>query len=78
MALALAEKYSALSLRDCLRPHERAEERGALGDPHVDLPLASKAGERNFAVPPGIEVSIRWNQLTARRLYEFDTVIPMG
>ena len=56
MALALAEKYSALSLRDCLRPQEKVERCALIGDPLVDLPLLGRAGERSFAVPPGIEV----------------------
>ena len=57
MTLALAERYSGLSFRDCLRPQEKVQEDGL--DPLVDLPLLS-SNERSFAVPPGIEVGLIW------------------
>jgi len=55
MALALAEKYSSLSLHDCLSAEEKPHRSGLLGNPLVDLPL-SAGKPRSFAVPPGVEV----------------------
>jgi len=40
MALALAEKYSSLSLHDCLSAEEKPHRSGLLGNPLVDLPLS--------------------------------------
>ena len=53
MALALAERYSALSVQECLRPQGKAMKSGLLGNPLVDMPLF---GGDSFTVPPGIEV----------------------
>lgn len=56
MALALAETYSAMSLRDCLGRREGDKLEAAAGEPLTDLPLMASR-PRSFAVPPGIEVS---------------------
>ena len=62
MALALVEKYSRLSVKDCLRPQEKAEKERLAGNLLVDLPLFDSSVRRSFAVPPGIEVGIIWIQ----------------
>lgn len=51
MALALASKYSNISLRNCLEDPLGLHERSSLGEPVVDQAF----GLGNFAVPPGLE-----------------------
>ncbi len=58
MALALAERYSTVSVKECLRPQEKATAAKLVGDPLVDFPLFDSNSQRTFAVPPGIEVGI--------------------
>lgn len=55
MTSTLAEKYSSLSLRDCLRSEEKPHRSGLLGNPLIDLPLLANE-QGSFAVPPGVEV----------------------
>ena len=52
MALALASKYSNISLRGCLEDPLGLQESSPFGDPIVDQAF----GLGNFAVPPGLEV----------------------
>ena len=66
MTLALAERYSSLSFRDCLRPEEKARNDGL--DPLVDLPLLS-SNDRSFAVPPGIEVGLIWGAHSTNQIF---------
>lgn len=54
MALALADRYSSLSVQSCLRPKESGQAIAVHGDPMVDVPLLSN-NQRSFPVPPGIE-----------------------
>lgn len=62
MALALADRYSSLSFKDCLSSiSKRGEE--AREDPLVDLPLTDNH-QRTFAVPPGIEVRFQIEHTT--------------
>lgn len=58
LRMALVERYSSLSFKDCLSSHSKREQGGrdALADPFVDAPV-TVGREREFAVPPGIEVS---------------------
>lgn len=63
MALALAERYSDISVKECLQPQAKVRMGGLMGDPLVDLPLFGTSRERTFAVPPGIEVGTIWSTL---------------
>ena len=55
MSLCLAERYSSMSVEDCLGLGER----GHLSeDPLVDLPVLTGKGA-SFALPPGIQVLTR-------------------
>jgi len=55
MTSTLAEKYSSLSLCDCLKLEEKPHRSGLLGSPLIDLPLLDNE-QGSFAVPPGVEV----------------------
>ena len=59
MALALADRYSSLSVQSCLRPKESGQAIAVHGDPMVDVPLLSN-NQRSFPVPPGIEVAMSY------------------
>ncbi len=61
MALALAKRYSDVSVKECLRPQEKVKMAGLVGNPLVDLPLFGGSGQRTFAVPPGMEVGTIWS-----------------
>ena len=55
MALSLAERYSSMSVASCLQQKTRGPMHE---EPLVDLPLMADKPQ-SFAVPPGIEVSVR-------------------
>ena len=62
--MALVEKYSSLSFKDCLSAYKSDSERKhLLGDPLADLPL-SDCHQRTFAVPPGIEACFQIKRIT--------------
>lgn len=55
MAQALAERYSSLSLKDCLQWRDERRSEAIAGEPLTDLPLMADQ-PRSFVVPPGVEV----------------------
>lgn len=58
MALSLVNRYSSLSVGDCLSSYSKPEEEQSnlMGSSLVDIPLSDNH-QRTFAVPPGIQVS---------------------
>ena len=56
MSVCLAERYSSLSVEDCLGLGERGHG-GLTEDPLVDLPLLRGQGA-SFALPPGVQVPV--------------------